>query len=215
MWVHCPRASNGLLPRRSNLVGYVRWDAQSDRFPPCQTIISTAFRSQSGLPTIQALSRVKSKPNSEYVRFYKMLPYSQINSIARKCARGAIIHAWEHGRRAMLRARIFAFCILILAAGTGTAQDHEHAMGVERLGTVHFATSCNGVAQKQFDRAVALMHSFQFSEAIDGFNAVLRDDHSCVIAYWGISLSQWSNPFAAGLKATSQLQDGRHAAEQG
>ena len=51
VWVHCPRASNGLLPRRSNLVGYVRWDAQSDRFPPCQTIIPTAFRSQSGLPT--------------------------------------------------------------------------------------------------------------------------------------------------------------------
>jgi hypothetical protein len=115
----------------------------------------------------------------------------------------------------MLRARISAFCILILAACSGTAQDHEHAMGGERLGTVHFATSCNGVAQKQFDHAVALMHSFQFSEAIDGFNAVLRDDHSCAIAYWGISLSQWSNPFAPGMKAISQLQDGRHAADQG
>src|ERR1700739_3922355 len=57
MWVHCPRASNGLLPRRSHLVGFVRWDAQSDRFPPCQTIIPTAFRSQSGLPVIQAKSR--------------------------------------------------------------------------------------------------------------------------------------------------------------
>src|SRR5437899_10866505 len=56
MWVHCPRASNGLLPRRSNLVGYVRWDAQSDRFPPCQTIIPTAFRSQSVLPVIRAQS---------------------------------------------------------------------------------------------------------------------------------------------------------------
>src|SRR5258707_10606651 len=44
MWVHCPRASNGLLPRRSNLVGYVRWDAQSDRFPPCQTVIPTALQ---------------------------------------------------------------------------------------------------------------------------------------------------------------------------
>jgi hypothetical protein len=44
---------NGLLPRRSNLVGYVRWDAQSDQFPPCQTIIPTAFRSQSDLPVIQ------------------------------------------------------------------------------------------------------------------------------------------------------------------
>jgi hypothetical protein len=30
LWVHCPRASNGLLPRRSYLVGYVRWDARSD-----------------------------------------------------------------------------------------------------------------------------------------------------------------------------------------
>src|ERR1035438_8265540 len=43
MWVHCPRASNGLLPRRSNLVGYVRWGARSDRFPPCQTIIFSSF----------------------------------------------------------------------------------------------------------------------------------------------------------------------------
>src|SRR5271167_4201785 len=54
MRVHCPRASNGLLPRRSNLVGYVRRDARSDRFPPCQTIIPTAFRSQSGLPTTRS-----------------------------------------------------------------------------------------------------------------------------------------------------------------
>src|SRR5882762_10247344 len=52
MWVHCPRASNGLLPRRSNLVGYVQWGARSDRFPPCQTIIPTAFRSQSGFATL-------------------------------------------------------------------------------------------------------------------------------------------------------------------
>src|SRR5215831_10806434 len=35
------------------LVGYVRWDARSDRFLFCQTIIPTAFRSQSGLPTIR------------------------------------------------------------------------------------------------------------------------------------------------------------------
>jgi alpha-mannosidase len=33
--------------------GSVRWDAQSDQFPPCQTIIPTAFRSQSVLPVIR------------------------------------------------------------------------------------------------------------------------------------------------------------------
>src|ERR1017187_3898740 len=30
VWVHCPRASNGLLPPRSYLVGYMRWHARSD-----------------------------------------------------------------------------------------------------------------------------------------------------------------------------------------
>src|SRR5260370_37899101 len=31
MWVHCPRASSGLLPRRSDLVGYVQRDARFDQ----------------------------------------------------------------------------------------------------------------------------------------------------------------------------------------
>ena len=48
VWVHCPRASNGLLPRRSNLVGYVRWDERSDQ-SSFQTIDSNSFtRSQPG-----------------------------------------------------------------------------------------------------------------------------------------------------------------------
>ena len=115
----------------------------------------------------------------------------------------------------MFRARIFGVCVLILAAGISIAQEDHHATASEKLGTVHFATSCNPGAQEQFDRAVALLHSFQFSQAIDGFNAALRDDPSCAMAYWGIALSHWSNPFAPGLKAVSQLQDGRHAAERG
>ena len=114
----------------------------------------------------------------------------------------------------MLRARIFGACVLILATGSGIAQEHQHAAG-EKLGTVHLTTSCTPAAQKQFDRAVALLHSFQFSHAIDGFNTALKADSSCAMAYWGIALSHWSNPFATGLKATSQLQDGRQAAEQG
>jgi hypothetical protein len=47
VWVHCPRASNGPLPRRSNLVGYVQWDARFDRILLCQTIISSSFSGRS------------------------------------------------------------------------------------------------------------------------------------------------------------------------
>jgi Tfp pilus assembly protein PilF len=114
----------------------------------------------------------------------------------------------------MLSARIFGTCVLILAAGSSIAREHPHAMAVEKLGTVGFATSCNSAAQKEFDRAVALLHSFQFAHAIDGFNNTLKADPRCAITYWGIALSQWGNPFAVGQKATSQLQDGRRAAEQ-
>jgi tetratricopeptide (TPR) repeat protein len=115
----------------------------------------------------------------------------------------------------MLQVRAFAICVLIMAIGNSGTQEHRHGPAGEKLGNVHFTTSCNAAAQRQFDRAVALLHSFQFSHAIDEFNATLKVDPSCAVAYWGIALSHWSNPFAAGLKARSQLQDGQQAAERG
>ena len=42
-----------------------------------------------------------------------------------------------------------------------------------------------------------------------------REDATCGIAYWGIALSDWSNPFAPGVKDKSQLQAGRESAERG
>jgi hypothetical protein len=114
----------------------------------------------------------------------------------------------------MFTRRVFAGCAIALLAASGVAQEHQHGKG-EKLGTVHFATSCNAEAQKEFDRAVALLHSFQFNYAIQGFNAALKSDPSCGIAHWGIALSEWSNPFAAGMKDNSQLQAGRESAERG
>src|SRR5215472_11122510 len=112
----------------------------------------------------------------------------------------------------MSSARSFCFFLIVLACGSGTAQEHEHH-STEKLGTVHFSTSCNDGAQKEFDRAVALLHSFQFSRAIQGFRASLKSDSSCGISYWGIALSQWSNPFAAGMKDKNQLEVGRASME--
>src|SRR5260370_42034106 len=106
----------------------------------------------------------------------------------------------------MFRTPVVVGCLIALLAPSGIAQEHQHGKG-EKLGAVHFATSCNAAAQKEFDQAVALLHSFQFNHAIQGFNATLTSDPACGIAYWGIALSQWSNPFAAGMKDKSQLQD--------
>src|SRR5579884_1976214 len=113
----------------------------------------------------------------------------------------------------LLRTWIINACLLMLAI-TCLAQGHDHGPA-EKLGTVHFATSCNQEAQQEINRAVALLHSFQFSRAIAGFHSALKDDATCGIAYWGIALSQWSNPFAAGLKEKSQLEAGRGSVELG
>ena len=89
--------------------------------------------------------------------------------------------------------------------------DPEHRT-TETRGTVTFSTSCRAAVQPDFDRAVALMHSFQFGRAIDGFRSVLGRDPDCSIAYWGIALGSWSNPFA-GYKSPAQLAQGLGAVE--
>ncbi len=109
---------------------------------------------------------------------------------------------------------MFCLSFLVLASVSSFPQEHEHAPS-EKLGTVHFVTSCNPAAQTEFDRAVALLHSFQFSKAVQAFKGTLKDDPNCTMAYWGIALSQWSNPFAAGLKDKGQLEAGLANAELG
>src|SRR3954468_18489814 len=111
-------------------------------------------------------------------------------------------------------ARNLCLCAVILGCSNVFGQEHEHGPG-EKLGTVHFSTSCNVPGQAEFDRAVTLLHSFQFSRAIQGFQATLSKDSSCGIAYWGMALSQWSNPFAPGAKDKTQLQAGRASVELG
>jgi hypothetical protein len=112
--------------------------------------------------------------------------------------------------RARFSLLLLAIAFAGQAAGFVPVQDHSSR---EILGSVNFSTSCNAAAQPQFDRAVALMHSFQFANAIEAFHAILSGDPSCAMAYWGIALSDWSNPFDAGLKPQAQLDAGLKAVQ--
>jgi tetratricopeptide (TPR) repeat protein len=111
-----------------------------------------------------------------------------------------------------IRLVLLVMVIALGVNGLGITQA-DHDASAENLGKVNFNTSCNSAAQPQFNRAVALMHSFQFARAIEAFNVILVSDPSCAIAYWGIALSNWGNPFAAGLKLPAQLDQGLKAIE--
>ncbi len=69
------------------------------------------------------------------------------------------------------------------------AQDSE-----QRLGTVHFQTSCNPTAQARFNRGMRYQHSFWFRSSQEVFEDVLKADPECAIAHWGIALSLLWNP---------------------
>ena len=92
-----------------------------------------------------------------------------------------------------------ALGLLCALGGQATAQD-EHAghggLG-STFGRVHFSTSCTAAAQEQFDRAVAILHSFFYPETEKAFRAVLERDPACAMAYWGIAISQRPNPLTA------------------
>ena len=78
---------------------------------------------------------------------------------------------------------------------------HEHS---EKLGRVDFPISCTIQAQKQFNRAVAWLHSFEYEEAEKVFTEVAATDPRCGMSYWGVALSNyhplWAPPNAAELK---------------
>ncbi len=101
----------------------------------------------------------------------------------------------------------------VLTAGVPAAQEQHQHQAPERLGQVHFATSCASV-QAEFDRAVALLHSFSFSTASGAFQEVLGKDPNCAMAYWGQALSMWGNPFA-GLRPGSSLVSGQAVIAKG
>jgi hypothetical protein len=100
-------------------------------------------------------------------------------------------------------------CPLMLSAQE--RHQHKHEMG-EKLGRVNFVTSCNKAAQQQFNRAVALLHSFWYDEAEKGFVEAIKSDPKCGMGYWGIAMSLyhpvWAPPVA------TELQKGKTATQK-
>jgi tetratricopeptide (TPR) repeat protein len=115
----------------------------------------------------------------------------------------------------MTRISVAASAVLLALRAAGAyPQEHAHPQDSlsEKLGTVRFATSCSPTVAPQFNRAVALLHSFEFGASIQAFNEVLAADSTCAMAYWGIALSRWTNPMVAGNRSVALLQQGQQAA---
>jgi hypothetical protein len=79
----------------------------------------------------------------------------------------------------------------LLAPLSAAADDKLSPTTGEKLGAVEFAISCNAEAQQRFTRAVAILHSFWYEEAVKAFTGVAEADPGCAMAWWGVAMSHW------------------------
>src|ERR1700749_2624943 len=77
-----------------------------------------------------------------------------------------------------------------LCATLSAQETHDHPVP-EKLGTVSFRTSCQAGTQAEFNRAVALLHSFAYSAAEAAFRSVAETDPQCAMAHWGIAMTHY------------------------
>src|SRR3989442_12914196 len=80
----------------------------------------------------------------------------------------------------------FAFVIVLALTLPSLAQE-------DKLGKVNFPTSCDPKVQAQFERGVAMLHSYWFIQARKTFEAVVQQDPNCAMAYWGIAMDLLGN----------------------
>ena len=95
---------------------------------------------------------------------------------------------------------------------TLTAQEHEHPVP-EKLGSVKFATSCSANVQTEFERAVALLHSFAYSAAEKAFRDIIAKEPNCAMAHWGVAMTYFHQLWEPYVGATD-LARGRSEIDQ-
>src|SRR5206468_8240352 len=95
--------------------------------------------------------------------------------------------------------RLTAFALVCTTGLTWAAQSDRP------LGLIAFPNSGSAAAQPSFVRAVLLLHSFEYDDAIAAFREAQRIDPSFAMAYWGEAMcynqSLWYNEDVAKARA--------------
>ena len=84
----------------------------------------------------------------------------------------------------------FAAFLALLILPVWAQEMHEHP-APEKLGEVSFPTSCKSAVQRDFNRGVALLHSFSYSAADKVFREVAARDPHCAMAHWGVAMTRF------------------------
>ncbi len=109
-----------------------------------------------------------------------------------------------------MRLRTIALAALVFSAALALADEgHHHTLTDEEVGSVHFLTSCAPAVAPGFNRAVALLHSFQYEQARDAFARIAVKDPRCAMAQWGVAMSHYHGLWGNGDPAAGRTALGK------
>jgi len=117
-----------------------------------------------------------------------------------------------NGRFLLRGALLIGACVPLLYEPAWAQEHADHSAG-GHFGSVHIPISCSQDAQRQFDRAVAILHSFFYPETVNAFSAIAQAEPSCAMTYWGVAISQRPNPLVPPFSHEA-LQAGWNAIEK-
>ena len=106
----------------------------------------------------------------------------------------------------------FLFVAVFISRSSVAQENHQHTLTEEEVGSVKFSTSCSRAVENNFNRAVALLHSFQYEQVQHAFEDIAKQDPTCAMAQWGIAMSRfhslWNNgDLIAGRAALQKAQE--------
>ena len=105
--------------------------------------------------------------------------------------------------------RVFLALLFSFPYSLAAQEPHSHS-APEYLGDVSFPVSCLPAVQQEFDRGVALLHSFAYTAAENTFRNVTELDPQCAMAHWGIAATHfhqlWDPPLSAATIPTAQAE---------
>ncbi len=92
----------------------------------------------------------------------------------------------------------YSLVLCLLGASYACAQQPQAAAAApaasaDNLGKVSFPTSCAPKVQAEFERGVAMLHSYWFNYAGKTFRGILQQDPNCAMAYWGVAVDLLGN----------------------
>ena len=82
----------------------------------------------------------------------------------------------------------FALILSCTFCALPAQETHDHGIP-EKLGKVSFPVTCAAGVQSDFNRGIALLHSFAYSPANDAFRRVATQDPNCAMAHWAIAMT--------------------------